>query len=129
MLPIKQNLPSDQRELLALYGKLGDVDQLSLLSFARFLVSQSHTAADAPAPEPVSQTPLDITRPEKESVIKAIRRLTETYPMLDTKDMIDGTSLLMSAHILQGRSAKRVVDELELLFEQRYIVFVSLDQE
>ncbi len=126
MLPIKQNLPTDQRELLALHSKLNQGDRQSLLSFAGFLVSQQMTP-EAPITEPVSQIPLKMTRPRNESVVKAIRRLSETYPMLDSKDMLDGTSLLMSAHILQGRSAQRVIDELEQLFEQRYTVFVSLD--
>jgi len=126
VLPIKQNLPTDQRELLALYSKLKQGDRQSLLSFASFLASQQ-AAPEAPTTEPVSQTPLEVTRPRNESVVKAIRRLSETYPMLDGKDMLDDTSLLMSAHILQGRSAQRVIDELERLFEQRYAVFVSLD--
>ena len=40
MLPIKQALPDDQRELLALYAKLSEADRRSLMSFGRFLASQ-----------------------------------------------------------------------------------------
>ena len=125
MLPIKQVLPQDQRELLALYAKLSEADRHSLISFGCFLASQQQAEPGADAVEPVSKEPLTIPRPENESVIKAIRRLSETYPMLEKKHLLDDTSILMSAHVLQGKSADHVINELELLFEQRYAIFVS----
>lgn len=125
MLPIKQALPDDQRELLALYAKLSEADRRSLMSFGRFLTSQGSAEPEAESPEPVSKEPLDIARPENESVVKAISRLSKTYPMLEKKNLIDGTSVLMSAHVLQGRPADQVINELELLFEEHYAVFVS----
>jgi len=125
VLPIKQVLPAEQRELLALYSTLNEPDQRSLISFGRFLASQQQAELPTPTVEPISSEPLDISRPESESVIKAIRRLTETYPMLEKKNLIDSTSILMSAHVLQGRSADQVIDELELLFEEHYSIYVS----
>lgn len=125
MLPIKQVLPANQRELLALYAKLSESDQRSLINFARFLVTQQPADPEVPAEEPLSSEPLDIPRPQNESVIKAMRRLSKTYPMLEKKDLLDGASILMSAHVLQGRSADQVVDELELLFEEHYAIYVS----
>lgn len=67
------------------------------------------------APEPTPQP-----RPERESVIAAIRRLTLTYPMLDRGPMLHQTAALMSAHVLHGRSAAAVIDELEALFLRQY---------
>ena len=125
MLPIKQALAYDQRELLALYAKLSEADRHSLMSFGRFLASQDSAEPEAESLEQVSERPLDIPRPENESVVKAIRRLSKTYPMLEKKNLIDGASVLMSAHVLQGRPADQVINELELLFEEHYTVFVS----
>lgn len=125
MLPIKQVLPDDQRELLALYVKLSEADRHSLVSFGHFLASQRPAESEAGAVESVCKEPLAIPRPESESVIKAIARLSKTYPMLEKKNLIDGTSILMSAHVLQGRSADQVINELELLFEEQYVSFVS----
>ena len=125
MLPLKQVLPDDQRELLALYGKLSEADRQSLVNFGRFLASQQAEEGKAGPIEPVSEKPLDIPRPQEESVIKAISRLSKTYPMLEKKNLIDGTSVLMSAHVLQGKPAEQVINELELLFEEHYVQFVS----
>ncbi len=125
MLPIKQALPADQRELLVLYTNLSKDDRQSLINFGRFLVSQQQAACGQSAEESISSEPLDISRPEDETVINAIRRLSQTYPMLDSKTLIDGTSMLLSAHVLQGKSAQQVINELELLFEQKYTVFAS----
>lgn len=110
---------------MALYAKLSEADRHSLVSFGCFLASQQRAESGADAVEPVSKEPLTIPRPENESVIKAIRRLSETYPMLEKNHLIDDTSILMSAHVLQGKSAGQVINELELLFEQRYAIFVS----
>jgi hypothetical protein len=40
--------------------------------------------------------------------------------MLDKAPMLHQTSSLVSAHIMQGRPATEVIDELEQLFESRY---------
>ena len=61
----------------------------------------------------------------KESVIAAIKRLSATYPMLDKGKVFNDTSSLMSQHIIQGREAVEVIDELEALFQQEYNDFVK----
>ena len=63
---------------------------------------------------------MPIPRPEAESVVAAIRRLSASYFMLERRDMLNETAALMSAHVLQGRPAPKVVEELEALFEARY---------
>ncbi len=58
--------------------------------------------------------------PEGESVIAAIKRLSKSYSMLNKGDMLHETSDLMSAHVLKGRPAEEVIDELEIMFLRHY---------
>jgi hypothetical protein len=53
-------------------------------------------------------------------VIAAIRRLTQTYAMLDRGPLLHETAALMSAHVLRGRAAAAVIDDLEALFRRRF---------
>lgn len=117
MLPPKRPLPPDERRLLELARRLSGADRATLLRFAEFLAS---SAADAVAAEPVAAEPLDIPRPDSETVVAAIRRLSATYPMLNRDDLLHETSELMTAHVLQGQPARVVIDELEMVFRRRY---------
>lgn len=45
--------------------------------------------------------------------------------MLEKDVLLDDTSVLMSAHILQGRAAAEVIDDLEILFEETYLSFTT----
>jgi len=107
---------SDEPRLTRLFRSLGEDDRRTLLAFAEFLAAGRQPAA-APAP-PVAPTPLP--RPEQETVIAAIRRLSRTYTMLDRGPMLNETSALMSAHVLQGRDAAVVIDDLEALFLRHF---------
>jgi hypothetical protein len=62
----------------------------------------------------------NIDRPESESVVLAIKRLTQTYPMLDPSSLFTETSGLMSESILGGKPANVIIDKLETLFLGRY---------
>lgn len=108
-------MTADERRLLRLFRALSETKQGSLLDYAEFLLARV-----IPETEPVSQTPQDIARPAQESVVKAIKRLRETYPMLDRGKLIHEISALMSQHLVQGRSAVDVIDELEALFLRHY---------
>ncbi len=85
-----------------------------LFEFAEFLKSR--------APEPVSKItePLGIERPEKESVVAAIKRLKKNYPMILQKELLNETSEFMMQHMMQGKSAVDVIDDLEVLFESKF---------
>ena len=117
MLPLKPTLPADQRRLLACYTALDPAARSSLLAFAEFLAQRD---AQEASPAVVVEEPKPIPRPSEESVIEAIRRLSETYHMLEKDALLHDTSALMSAHIMQGRVAGDVIDELEVLFEETY---------
>lgn len=104
---------SSAKNLLDIFEYLPDHDQQTLLDFAEFLKSR------APAVKSLMIEVVDIARPDSESVIAAIKRLTETYPMIDRSSMFSDTSDLMMQHTLNGRSAVDVIDEMEILFARK----------
>jgi len=107
----------DDKRLIELYGRLGEAERATLLAFAEFLVSRMPEPVAEP---PVSQVPLSIPRPEKETVIGAVKRLAATYPMVDREKMLHETAALMTQHMVQGRPAPEVIDDLEQLFKRHY---------
>jgi hypothetical protein len=106
-----------KKELLKHFSKLAEQDQCSLVSYAEFLTTRDG-AQDSAVLD--ITTPLDIPRPDKESVIKAIKRLSATYPMLDKSALLNEISNYMTKHIIHGESAGNVIDELETEFENQY---------
>ena len=108
-----------EKKCLNILSELEENDQNSVLSFAEFLLNKAKQEGRIVLVE----EPLDIPRPENERVVAAIKRLSATFPMIKKNTMLDETAALMSAHILQGRIAAEVIDELQLLFQQRYEKF------
>jgi len=117
MLPPKVSLPASQQRLLKLFRQLPGAEQQSLLSYAEFLLQRGAGQVTAPAGD---RTPADIPRPESETVIAAMRRLSATFPMLDKDALLHEASALMTAHVMQGRPAVEVIDELEVVFRRHY---------
>lgn len=108
---------ADQERLTALFTALAPQDQQTLLAFAEFLHAR-HPASDRLA-EPVPP-PEPIPRPDQETVVAAIKRLSRSYHMLDKSEVLHQASALMAAHVMQGKDAVEVIDELEVIFERRY---------
>lgn len=106
-------MSKDEKRLLALFGRFGAQERETLLAFAEFLASRCPSISELSEPEP-------IPRPEQESVVSAIKRLSASYHMVDKSRMIHETSGLMSQHLMQGRPAHEVIDELELVFRRHY---------
>ena len=102
-----------EQRLREILGELPEAQARALLEYAEFL------AARYSGPKEVT-APLDIPRPQKESVVKAIKRLGATYPMVDRAKMLNETSVLMTQHVISGREAAEVIDELEILFRRHY---------
>lgn len=98
-----------QSRITQILLSLSDAQRKQLLDFAEYLL-QKHGS------EPVPDTPLDIKRPDEETVVDAIKRLTVTYPMLDTEHLLHEVGELMTQHVMQSRSAAAVIDDLEALF-------------
>lgn len=102
-----------EKRLREILGELPETQAIALLEYAEFLATRYSGPKEITAP-------LDIARPEKESVVKAIKRLGATYPMIDRSKILNETSILMTQHVISGRSASEVIDELEALFKQQY---------
>jgi hypothetical protein len=113
-------LDAQERDLLELFRVLDTQDQASLLAFAEFLAKRSEAGITEPEEDSAPLQPKPIPRPAKESVVKAIKRLSSSYYMLERDKMLDETSTLMMAHVIHGRPAHAVIDDLERLFEQYY---------
>jgi len=112
---------STEQQLVAIFRQLAAGNQASLLTFAEFL-QQRGAAAQAPARKQPKEIPdpLPIERPEEESVIAGLKRLSKTYPMLSKSEMLSATSDLVTQNILQGRDAAEVIDELEEIFRDHF---------
>jgi hypothetical protein len=102
-----------EKKLLAYFARLPAAERETLVAFAEFL------AARAGADQPVG-APEAIPRPDNESVISAVKRLSATYPMLDKAKVLHETSHLVTQHLMQGRAAVEVIDELEIVFRRHY---------
>lgn len=106
---------ADERKLLRLYRGLPAAQRAGLLDYAEYLASRAPSEE-----EEKPKQPLPIPRPADESVIRAIRRLKQTYPMLDANRLLHETSSLMAQHVVHKRPAAEVIDELEALFRRHY---------
>jgi hypothetical protein len=115
----QQVFSAEERRLAKLYRALGATDREALLAFGEFLAQRAE--ASQRRPQTVRPDPLE--RPAEESVVAAIKRLRRAYHMLDRGDLLHEASSLMSAHVLQGRAAAQVIDELEALFARHYAAY------
>lgn len=118
-------MATDEKRLLNLYKQLAKSERESLLAFAEFLSSRSSAKAETPGPRP---TPKAIPRPKEESVVAAIKRLSDTYHMLEKPKLLNETSALMTQHLMQGRDLVEVIDEMEEIFRRHYDEWLSSDE-
>lgn len=117
MLPmLNSSGGTDEKRLRGIFNQLSERDKETLLRFADFLAASA--VVDTPMTE--FPEPEAIGRPEQENVVKAIKRLTATYPMISKDKLLHQTSDLMASHLINGRSAVEVIDELEQLFADHY---------
>ena len=108
-----------ESKLLNIFSDLDKDDQNSVMSFAEFLLEKEKQDGRLV----VFDQPIVTPRPKEERVVAAIKRLSNSYPMLKKNSMLNETAALMSDHILKGREAEDVIDELETLFNTRYEEF------
>ncbi len=107
-------MPASARSLADIFDELPEKDQNTLFEFAEFLKSR------APERSPEITQPLNIPRPSEESVVGAIKRLKQNYPMVSQKALLNKTSEFMMQHMMHGKPAVEVIDELEIMFEVHY---------
>jgi len=109
---------ASERRLLHAWRGLSEDKRAGLLDYAEFLGQRAVLAQESAVKV---QEPLDIPRPEVESVIKAVRRLKVTYPSLDAEhSLLNEVSAQMTRHIIHGDTALQVIDRLEIIFRQKY---------
>lgn len=123
-------MPTDESRLLELLNELNEPDRHALIRYAEFLAGRPATGlpqpqAAAPAEPPPPETPKPIPRPESESVIKAVKRLSESYYMLDKNKLLNETSPLVTEHVMYGKAAEEVIDRLEAVFEEHYQAYLE----
>jgi hypothetical protein len=107
------------KKLINLYESLDEERQQSLSDFADFLLAKSGPVLkEIPPPE-------DIPRPEKETVVGAVKRLKLKYHMVESMSVFSAASALMTDHMVKGRDAVEVVDEMEGLFHDAYTKLVD----
>lgn len=102
------------KSLLEIFETLDSERQTSLLQFAEFLQSKGGLVK-----QEIGE-PLPIPRPEKETVVGAIKRLKQTYPMIESMSVFSAASSLMTEHMVNGRDSKAVIDDMQTLFEKFY---------
>jgi hypothetical protein len=107
---------SDEQRLTGLFRALSEADRRTLLAFAEFLAA----GTAAPAPPPPQHTATPEPGPPGETVIAAIRRLSRSYDLPDRGPLLHAASALMTAHVVQGRDAAAVIDDLEALFRRHH---------
>lgn len=128
-------MTSDEKKMLYYFSVLSDEHRSTVMEFVEFLGSKYSNASLS---EKLSAQLTEVSdnrkkiiepeltpRPESESVIGAIKRLSKSYPMLNKEKLFDKTSTLMTAHIMQGRDVVEVIDELQLVFEGHYEEYVN----
>ena len=123
-----------EKRITGIVQRLPAEQAAALLEFAEFLLVRHGSAAvaaegNADAKAPAIAAPLDIARPAEESVVKAVKRLRATYPMLDARKLLNETSALMTQHVMQGRDKIEVIEELEILFRTHYERLVGDDKD
>jgi hypothetical protein len=102
------------QDLVDLYDAMDDERKKSLCDFADFLYAQA---------DPISKIippPEESARPDKETVVGAVKRLKAQYHMVESMGVFSAASALMTDHMVKGRDVIEVIDEMELLFEGAY---------
>lgn len=110
-------MDANERKLLKAYRALSETRRAGLLDYAEFLADREYNSMESDIPT----EPIDIPRPNEESVVKAIKRLRATYPMIERNKLLNETSSLMTQHLMHKRSAVEIIDELEILFRRHYL--------
>ncbi|WP_338066001.1 Crp/Fnr family transcriptional regulator [Ectothiorhodosinus mongolicus] len=101
-----------KQRLLQALVQLPEEKAEMLADFAEFLAGRQEALP--------LQTPKLLPRSPEETVVQAMKRLSASYPMLDKARLLNETSMLMSQHVMQGRCATEVIEELEAVFMQHY---------
>lgn len=104
-----------ERRLLKQFNSLPPAVQDGLLDYLDYLHGKHRQEQIGEGSRRVA-----IARPPQETVVGAMQRLRNTYPGLDMDSILHRASALMSEHVVGGRSASDVIDDLEELFRRKH---------
>ncbi len=113
------------KKLSKYFDKLNKDSQKTLIAFAKFLASDDKNCV---ATVDLSIKPIFYSGDDTETVIGALKRLQIIYTMIDTNDIFNAASKLMTEHMMQGRDKKEVITELETLFKNHYKKILAEDK-
>ena len=114
---------NQQKQLLTYYSGLDEERQRALLEYAAYLYQRSEKKPT------VLGEPNIIPRPDEETVVGAIKRLSASYEMIDKQTMLHELSGLMAQHMLQGRPADEVITEIESVFTTQYQLLMDKQED
>lgn len=97
--------------LVAVLEQLDEAGRRTLVEYAEFLVSRSEAQAIPPSVA---------VRPAGETVLQAIKRLNGRYPGLRRAALMQPVGELLSQHMVDGRAAEEVIEELEALYARAH---------
>jgi len=107
---------AERDRLLRLFQSLDAASRRSLLDFAEFLSRRAAPASLPAGDAPATPAP----RPAAEAVSQAIRRLNRSYPGLQRHRLMPRVEQLLAQHMVDGRAAPEVIDEIEALFAAEF---------
>ena len=111
---LSMSVIKSSQDLIDLYEAMDDERKRSLSDYTDVLYAQA---------DPINKvipSPDDIPRPEKETVVGAVKRLKIKYHMIGSMTVFSRASELMTDHMVKGRDVIEVIDEMEILFEDAY---------
>lgn len=128
-------MKEQEQRLLEYYRQLSPQDSHALLRFAAYLATNQATNQGVPEAEMAAQPivseatasvpqPQLTPRPQNERVVDALKRLSASYPMLEKKKLLDQSSTLVAQHIMFGKPARDIIDQIEKVFADAYAAFV-----
>ncbi len=139
-----------EQRLLEILRSLPEAEAGSLLDYAEFLLTRApqnqllqalssaaamsdhlpteNTSAESASVSTVTAEveleiniePVDIPRPETETIIGAVKRLSESYHMLSKDKMLHETADLVGQSLMGTRDTVEVIDDLEVVFRRNY---------
>lgn len=102
------------KNMIEIFDTLDDERRTSLVDYAQYLQSKGGLV------EKEIGEPLDIPRPEEETVVGAVKRLKLTYPMIESMSVFSAASSLMTENMVNGRDVIEVIDDMEKLFDESF---------
>lgn len=110
-----------EKRILAALERLPEDQQRQLVDYAEFLVGRTGAEGSGEPPAAAEpQPPQPVEKPEDEGPVQAIKRLRETYPMLDPRHLLDETTQVMTKRYFHGKPEDEVIQEIEEVFEHHY---------